>query len=134
MNGRSPDRGRLRDWLVIFVALLDDLAVALVLLLVLWLLKVPISAGVIALLAVFFVGLAFIMHRGVIPVLRRPVATGVESMIGLEAKVTKPLTPEGLVMVNGECWAAECRGEHASVGETVRIVAVTGLRVTVKRL
>ena len=134
VNGRRPTRGTLRDWLVVFVALLDDLAAALVLLLVLWLLKVPISGVVIALLIVFFVAFALIMHRKVIPVLHRPAVTGVESMIGLEAQVTTALTPRGLVTVNGECWTAECRGEHASAGETVRIVAVNGLKVTVRRL
>ena len=60
MNGRNPNRGALRDWIVILVSLLDDLAVAAVVLLVLWLLKVPISGGVIAALIVFFVVFAVI--------------------------------------------------------------------------
>lgn len=121
-----------RDWLIIFVSLLDDLAVAFLILLILWLLKIPISLPIILIIALFFIIYALIMHRLVIPALRQRKTTGAEGMIGLKCKVVEALKPEGLVAVKGELWKAKSLNGDIAVGQTVEIVGVEGLMLKVK--
>ena len=52
-----------KDWLIILASLLDDAAVALFILSVLWLLKIPISLPIIIFVILFLVASAFAMHR-----------------------------------------------------------------------
>jgi membrane-bound ClpP family serine protease len=123
----------IKDWLIILASLLDDLAVALLVLLVLWLLKIPISLPIIIFLALLFVATVFIMHKAVIPALHRRKATGSEGMIGLKGKVTEPLTPAGTVRVGDEYWKAKSVGENVAVGEEIEIIGLEGLTLRVSR-
>lgn len=122
----------LKDWLIILAALLDDIAVTLVILLVLYLLHVPISTPIIVFLIVFFVFFTFIMHKAVIPAIHRRKATGKECMIGLEGEVVESLTPEGMVKVKDELWTAESLDGDIAKGEKVEVVAVEGLTLKVR--
>ena len=122
-----------KDWLIVLASLLDDAAVALFILLFLWLLKVPISLPIIIFVVLFFVASAFAMHKLVIPALHKKVITGAEGMIGLEGKAVEPLTPNGLIRVKGEYWKATSAGEDIVVGENVEIVVLDGLTLRVKR-
>ncbi len=59
---------------------------------------------------------------------RRPVATGVQTMVGQIAKVRAP----GLVFVDGALWQAHAADDSELVpGEEVRVQAVDGLQLTV---
>ena len=122
-----------KDWLIVLASLSDDAAIALLILLVLWLLKIPISLPVIIFVVMLFVGSAFLMHKLVIPALHRKKATGVEALIGLEGKVIEPLMPNGLISVKGEYWKAISPDENIAVGGNVEIVGVDGLTLRVKR-
>jgi membrane-bound ClpP family serine protease len=122
-----------KDWLIVLASLLDDAAVALFILLVLWLLKIPISLPIIILVVLFFVAFAFAIHKLVIPALHKKVSTGTEGMIGLEGKAVEPLTPNGLISIKGEYWEATSTGEDIAVGENVEIVGLDGLTLRVKR-
>lgn len=66
---------------------------------------------------------------------RRKKFTGIESMVGLPATVTKDLNPSGSVSVEGQQWQA--RSEDSSeikAGEKVEIVAYQGLLLIVRKL
>jgi membrane-bound serine protease (ClpP class) len=61
---------------------------------------------------------------------RRPVETGVQTMIGQRAEVRGP----GLVFVDGALWQAHTADESELVpGEEVEVQAVDGLQLTVRR-
>jgi len=68
--------------------------------------------------------------------MRRPVTTGVESLIGKDAEVTSRSSSHGgtpyMVRIEGELWSARSR-DSLQHGETVVIVAVKGNYLTVKR-
>jgi len=122
-----------KDWLIVLASLSDDAAVALFILLLLWLLRIPISLPIIIFIVLFFVASAFAMHKLVIPTLHKKITTGAEGMIGLEGKVVEPLMPDGLVRVKGEYWKARWVGKDIAVGENVEIVRLDGLTLRVKR-
>ncbi len=65
---------------------------------------------------------------------RRPISTGIESMIGATVIASTPLQPEGRVSYQGEDWGAVLDDPSASVdpGTEVRIIAVEGLLLHVQ--
>jgi membrane-bound serine protease (ClpP class) len=61
---------------------------------------------------------------------RRPVTTGVHTMVGQRAEVRGP----GLVFVDGALWQAHSADDSDLVpGEEVEVQAVDGLQLTVRR-
>ena len=122
----------IKNWLIILVSLLDDVAAVIVILLILWFLNIPISLSVIIFLILLFIALVFIMHKFVIPILHSRIITGSEGMIGLEGTVIKSLEPRGTISVKGEYWKAISIGENIPIGEQVKIVAIDGLTLQVK--
>ena len=62
-----------------------------------------------------------------------PVTTGREGLIGRLAETRTPLDPEGSVFIQGELWHATAVDGPIDQGEQVEIVAMEGLRLTVKR-
>jgi membrane-bound ClpP family serine protease len=122
----------IKDWIIVLASLLDDVAIALLVLLVLWFFKIPISLPLVIFLVLFFVATVFIMHRLVIPALHKKIRTGSEGMIGLKGEVIEPLAPEGVVRVSNEYWKARAIGEDIAVGENVEIVGLDGLTLRVK--
>jgi membrane-bound serine protease (ClpP class) len=63
----------------------------------------------------------------------RKSVTGAPGMLGLECVADTALDPEGFVRVLGERWHAVAEGPVAP-GERVRVVAVEGLRLRVRRV
>lgn len=64
---------------------------------------------------------------------RSKVRMGADAMIGLIAVVTKPLSPSGQVMVNGELWQAES-ATPAALGDQVRVRGLRDLTLLVERV
>jgi membrane protein implicated in regulation of membrane protease activity len=58
------------------------------------------------------------------------VSAGAETLVGTSGTVVQACTPEGLVRVGGETWAARCE-QGAQVGERVTVVARDELMLTV---
>jgi membrane protein implicated in regulation of membrane protease activity len=54
-----------------------------------------------------------------------------ENIIGSEGIVTRPLTPEGYVKVQGVLWKAICNGFELGVGDEVEVTGMEGLKLTV---
>jgi membrane-bound serine protease (ClpP class) len=63
---------------------------------------------------------------------RYRVTTGAEGLIGAEGEVIERCRPRGRVRMRGEIWHARCPA-GAEVGERVRVSAVDGLTLEVKR-
>jgi membrane-bound ClpP family serine protease len=124
----------IKDWLLLLASLADDAAFILIILLVLWLLKIPITPFIIIFLIVLFAVFVFLMHKFVIPTLHSKIITGSEGMVGLEGMVTKTLDPRGTIDVKGEHWKARSIGSYVPVGERVEIVAMDGLTLHVRRI
>jgi membrane-bound serine protease (ClpP class) len=88
----------------------------------------PLIAGVVLATVVFFVFLLGAVVRGQ----RRKVVTGREGLIGQVGVARGPLNPEGTVFVDGTLWSAESAEGEVACGEKVEVVAVNGLRLTVR--
>lgn len=73
-----------------------------------------------------------VVLRLVIRARRRPPATGAEAMVGVVGEVLEDLAPEGEVFVRGERWQARSP-EFVGKGERVRVAAVRGLMLEVRR-
>jgi membrane-bound serine protease (ClpP class) len=102
------------------------------LLAVLLLLLLPDPWNVVAALAALVVGGLEVLYfyrrmRG------EKVVTGVENLVGATGQVTTPLAPSGQIRLLGETWEARATSA-VPVGETVRVVAVNGLKLDVERI
>jgi membrane protein implicated in regulation of membrane protease activity len=58
---------------------------------------------------------------------------GEQTLIGRKATVRSPLAPTGYVSIDGENWKATLIEGQAEPGESVTIVAVRGLELSVQR-
>lgn len=59
--------------------------------------------------------------------------TGAEALVGRMAVARTPLTPDGMVFIQGERWRAELEDGSAAEGEEVRVVSADGLRLRVRK-
>ncbi|HXW05991.1 MAG TPA: nodulation protein NfeD [Vicinamibacterales bacterium] len=86
---------------------------------------VPITVGVSAII-LFLVRLAVKAQRG-------PSVTGVEGMVGETGRALTAIAPgeSGRIQTRGEIWTATA-SEPIHAGDTVRVVGVQGLRLTVR--
>ncbi|QWV92331.1 nodulation protein NfeD [Geomonas oryzisoli] len=84
-------------------------------------------AGAVGVTALFFT----VVVVKVIQAHREKPITGVEGMLGEVGVADTDLAPEGRVLLRGEYWNARSE-EPVRQGEKVRVVAVTGLHLTVR--
>jgi len=124
----------IKDWLIVIASLADEAVVALLILMILWLLKIPLTWEVFLVISLFFIVLVFIVHRLVIQAYHRKIATGQEGLVGLEGTVVESLKPRGLIRVNGEYWKAESLEGTIETGEKIRITGFEGLVLKVARV
>ncbi|MGD9116649.1 MAG: NfeD family protein [Dehalococcoidia bacterium] len=75
---------------------------------------------------------AFIIQR-VVLAHRKQVEAGREELVGKAAEVETELDPRGIVLVEGERWAAIVDKGRAKPGEEVIITKVDGLKLLVTR-
>lgn len=122
----------IKDWLKVMVMFLDDAAVVVLVLLVLWALgiKVPLPAAVVG--ALLLGAVVFVIHRAVIPTFHKKQITGSEGLVGMMGIVIEPLTPTGTIKVGDEYWKAKAVEDNIEAGEEVEIVEVEGLTLKVK--
>jgi membrane-bound serine protease (ClpP class) len=123
----------LKAWLIIAASLIDDAIVLGFIFLGFWLFHVEITWPLILIVAVVMVAFIFIMHRAVIPAIRRRKISGAEGMIGMTGKVTESLKPIGTVKIKDEFWKAKATNDIIKVGEDIEVVGITGLNLEVKR-
>ena len=122
-----------KDWAMMGILLLDELGAFFLVWLVLWWLKVSISVWLVIVIALMLGTFIFITHKVIIPSFHEEQVTGSEGMIGLEGTVVQPLTPFGVVRVEGELWKAKAVEDDVKAGETVEILGLKKLVLEVKR-
>lgn len=123
----------IKDWLIVLVLLLDEAVAVVLVLLVLWFFRIRIPFAVAIVIALLLGTSVFITHKVIIPSFHKKQVTGSEGMIGVEGEVIQPLTPVGVVRVEGELWKAKSIGEDVATGEEVEILGLNRLTLEVKR-
>ena len=78
---------------------------------------------------VLFAGEVGFWHRRV---RGKPKAVGTQRLIGMEGVALSACRPNGQARVDGAIWAAKC-DEGADAGERVRVAAIEGLTLIVRR-
>ena len=124
---------KIKDWLIVLILLLDEVAAVVLVLLVLWFFQIRIPLWVAIVLALLLGAFAFIVHKVIIPSFHVRQVTGSEGMIGLEGEVIEPLTPTGVVRVADEYWKAKSVDDDIPAGENVEVLRLNKLILEVKR-
>jgi membrane-bound ClpP family serine protease len=130
---KKGESSNIKAWLIVLVALADDLAVLALVFLVLWFFKLAIPLWVIITIGLVLGTFTFLVHRAIVPSLRRKKVTGAEGMIGLGGEVVSSLTPKGVIWVGGEYWQAKSVDGDIETGGSVEIVGMDRLKLEVKR-
>lgn len=125
-------KDNLKDWLKVFLLLLDEIALGGLILLGLWFFGIRIDLSVVIFIFLLVGLYAFVSHKLIIPSFHKQKVTGSEGMIGLEGEVIEPLTPVGVVRVKGEYWTAKSVAEDITAGKDVEVLGVEGLVLAVK--
>ncbi len=60
--------------------------------------------------------------------------SAVSSAVGQTGKATTDLDPRGTVLVASELWTATAEDPPIAAGEAVEVVAVEGIKLTVRRI
>ena len=124
----------IKDWLLVGLLLLDEVAALVLVLLVLWFFKIRISFEIVIVIALLLGTFVFITHKVIIPSFHKRKVTGSEGMVGLVGEVIEPLAPVGIVRVEGELWKAKAVDEDdIAAGEDVEILRLQKLTLEVKR-
>ena len=123
----------LKAWLIVLASFIDDAAILALIFLGLWYFHVKITWTIILVVGLFMVGFFFIMHKAVIPSLRRRKVTGAEGMVGLTGTVTESCRPKGRVKIKDEYWQAKSVEGDIDAGEEIVVVGIDRLVLEVKR-
>lgn len=130
---KKGEPSTIKAWLIVLIALLDDVAALVLIFLVLWYFRVEIPLSAMIVIGLVLGTSIFVLHRAVIPSLRRRRVTGAEGMIGLVGEVVKSLKPDGVIKVGGEYWQAKSLDGDIETGEDVEILGIDRLNLEVKR-
>lgn len=130
---KKGEPSTIKTWLLVLIALLDDVAALVLIFLVLWYFRVEIPLSAMIVIGLVLGISIFVLHRAVIPSLRRRRVTGAEGMIGLVGEVVKSLKPDGVIKVGGEYWQAKSLDGDIETGEGVEILGIDRLNLEVKR-
>ncbi len=79
---------------------------------------------------IFSVSLFILTSR----ILKKQVPVGLPSMIGTRGRITSSLSPEGMVRIKGELWAAKSNEDNLAVGDEVEVVGEDGLKLLVHKI
>ncbi len=122
----------IKDWLIVLVLLLDEVAALVLVLLVLSVFNIRIPLWVTVVIALLLGGFAFIVHKVIIPSFHKKPVTGSEVMLGLEGTVIESLTPFVVIRIEGEYWKAKSVDGNIAVGGEVEILRLNKLTLEVK--
>jgi membrane-bound ClpP family serine protease len=119
------------EWLTVFLALADDLAIAIVVAATLIFLTVegimaPLPAALVG--TASFIILSIIAYKSTVALLMKPKVGG--GLVGKQGTALTELEPSGIVLVDGERWQAI---SHVWVKKGTRVVVLSseGLKLTV---
>jgi len=124
---------RARLVLAIISTLLEETAIAVIVLLGLPQLGIRIPlAGLIALMAAWSAYSVIIYRMGSRALRKKPVV-GLSDMVGSKGKVVSPLAPEGIVRIKGELWVAKSESGEMNPGGEVIVIGQDGLKLVVRK-
>ena len=120
--------------MAIFSTLLEEAALAVI---VLWGLPqidiyIPLPGLIIMMVA--WVVLSVVLYRVGSRALRRKPLTGLSNMVDSRGKVVSPLAPDGVIKIKSELWDAKSAGRKIKTGEVVTVVEQDGLKLTVRKI
>ena len=130
---KKSDSSSLKAWLIVLIALLDDVLALALVFVVLWFFRVKVPLSVIIVIGLVLGTFIFIIHRAIVPSLRRRKVTGAEGMVGLMGEVVKSLKPDGVIRVGGEYWQAKSLEGDIEAGEDVEVIDIDRLSLEVRR-
>lgn len=124
---------RARLVVAIFSTLMEEAALAVIVLLGLPQLGIHIPlAGLIVLMAAWC-AFSVIIYRMGSRALRRKPLVGLPDMLDSKGKVVSPLDPEGTIRIKGELWDATSAEGSINTGEGVTVVGQDGLKLVVRK-
>jgi membrane-bound ClpP family serine protease len=132
MNNRG-ELSAFKAWLIVLASLLDEAVLLVLIFLALRYFHVKITWPIILTAGLAVVIFFVIMHKAVVPAIRRRKTTGAEGMIGLTGKVTQVLKPQGVIKIKDEYWQAKSINGDIGIDEDVEVVEIHGLMLEVKR-
>jgi len=118
--------------LAILSTLLEEIALAVVVLVGLPELDVHIPLAVLIALMIGWAVVAVIVYRAGSRALRGKPMAGPEAIIGMKGKVVRPLDPDGLIKIGGELWRAKSAGSRIDTDEEVTVVERNGTMLIVR--
>jgi membrane-bound ClpP family serine protease len=129
---KKGESSGMKAWVIVLVALLDDIALLALLFFILWAFNVEIPLYLIIIIGLAAGTFVFIVHRAIVPSLRRKKVAGKEGMIGLTGEVTQALKPKGVIKIGDEYWKAKSSSGDIDVGDEVEVVDIDGLNLEVE--
>ena len=117
----------------ILSTLLEEAALAALLLWGLPQLGIHLPLPVLILLMAALVAYAVITYRLGSQALRKKPVAGLSDMVGSQGKVVSPLDPQGVVRIKGELWKATSAAGRIDTGEEVTVVRQEGLKLIVRQ-
>jgi membrane-bound ClpP family serine protease len=124
--------GPKRQWLIVLVALTDDIAVLALIVFVLFIVGVRLPVPVLVVLGLAIAAGIYFLHLTIVRALRRRLVTGAEGMIGAFGKTVETLAPAGMVDIKGEYWKAVSIQTKIEKGRNIEVVSINGLTLEVK--
>jgi len=122
----------MKAWVIVLIALLDDIAVLALFFFLLWVFDVDIPLYLLIIIGLVAGTFIFFITRAIVPSLRRKEVAGKEGMIGLTGEVAQALKPKGVIKVADEYWKAKSLSGDIDIGEEVVIIDIDGLMLEVK--
>ncbi|MHB8104509.1 MAG: NfeD family protein [Dehalococcoidales bacterium] len=123
----------LKVWLWVLASLIDEVVVLALIFLGLWLFHVEITWWLVVIVLAVMVVYAFIMHRAIVPIIKRRKIHGAEGMIGMTGKVMESLNPIGTVKIKDEYWNARSIKGNIDAGESIEVIDIDGLLLKVRK-
>ena len=130
---RKRRSGRWHTIYSIIITLLEEVAIAALLLWVLPAFGVKVPPWVVVAVLACFAVYGYIMYRVGHPMVLYGGVTGPDAIVGSTGIVETDLPPDVYVRVQGELWKASCPGYKLQEGDEVIVTAIDGLSLTVSK-
>jgi len=128
---RKRRSGRWHTICALISAIIEEIAIAALLLWILPAFGVNIPPWVVAAVLACFAVYCYIMYRVGHPTILYGGVTGPDAIVGSTGTVETIMQTEVYVRVQGELWKASCPGSGLKAGDEVIVTAIDGLSLTV---
>ncbi|MFB0559134.1 MAG: NfeD family protein [Dehalococcoidales bacterium] len=124
---------RARLAVAIFSTLMEEAAIAVIVLLGLPRVGIQIPLTGLIVLMVAWGGFSVFIYQMGSRALRRKPVVGLPDMVSSTGKVVIPLAPDGVIRIKGELWDATSVAGNINTGEQVTVVGQEGLKLIVHK-